>query len=428
MTEEIKEFESRKPVVETGKIFIDAANNFLTYGEDAAIVNASALSIKKLYAEHNITLLSRNLRYHIQGGSIDKEISKTITEEPESFWLKNNGITIICDSFDIDGRQVKLRNFSIVNGGQTTYQLHRNKNINETNDLYLPCKIIKIVGDTEDEKSTFCLAIAKAANNQKPIKPADLKANAPEQIRFAQAMRDVEVFYQTKRGESVPSKFGAAYLHTKLLEVGKLCLAAIFQEPCKSRSKPSAVYEEKYYTPIFNGNAAQVAAICKELLYIDSYFKGTFQKKFDRNNEYEPDANVRLPFAHNARTICIAFAALASRYHQGNLNNQALKTILSCANSDSASDNLYKVCRDLGTIKSLFSPRVKADMNLYDATLDKLFGAIIDAGVTTFSMERRHDPTVIPSNFLKKEKNYYSILADNWSALKRAIDEIFSGT
>ncbi|MCR4998020.1 MAG: AIPR family protein, partial [Butyrivibrio sp.] len=49
--------------------------------------------------------------------------------------------------FDLDGKEVKLTNFSIVNGGQTTYKIARNKNISEEYDFYLPCKIIRIIGD-----------------------------------------------------------------------------------------------------------------------------------------------------------------------------------------------------------------------------------------------------------------------------------------
>ena len=59
--------------------------------------------------------------------------------------------------------------------------------------------------ENEDEKNAFSLEIAKATNTQKPIKQVDLKANSPEQVRFAQAMREVGVFYQTKRGETVPA-------------------------------------------------------------------------------------------------------------------------------------------------------------------------------------------------------------------------------
>lgn len=178
--EEIKESESRRPTVENGKIAIDAANNALVYGEDAVIVNVSAFSIKQLYAEHNTNLLSRNLRYHIAGRNIDKAIEETIQNDPEQFWLRNNGITIICDEFNVSGKVVHLKNFSIVNGGQTTYMLHKSSGISEQNDLFLPCKIIRVMGETEDEKNAFSLAIAKATNSQKAIKQVDLKANAPE--------------------------------------------------------------------------------------------------------------------------------------------------------------------------------------------------------------------------------------------------------
>ncbi|MBR1806712.1 MAG: AIPR family protein [Selenomonadaceae bacterium] len=199
---QIREAEAYKPTIEHGKIIIDAPKNILRYGDnEAVIINASAFSIKQLYAEHGTNLLSLNLRYHITGGKIDKEIRETIKDNPASFWFKNNGITIICDDFQPDGCEVKLTNFSIVNGGQTTYMLHKSKNLDAAHDFWLSCKIIKTVGITADEKNAFSLEIAKAANSQKPIKDADLKANAPEQIRFAQAMRTIGIFYQTKRGE-----------------------------------------------------------------------------------------------------------------------------------------------------------------------------------------------------------------------------------
>ena len=44
IVDEVKESESRRPTVETGKVTIDEANNALYYGEDAVIVNVSAFS------------------------------------------------------------------------------------------------------------------------------------------------------------------------------------------------------------------------------------------------------------------------------------------------------------------------------------------------------------------------------------------------
>ena len=158
---EIETAEAMKPVVERGKIEIDAKDNYLFYGDNAAIVNASAFSIKELYAEHNITLLAHNLRYHISGGNIDKEIKSTIKDQPELFWMKNNGITIICDDFRIDGREVHLKNFSIVNGGQTVYVLHKSKSLDKNHDFWLSCKIIKTEGTTEKKKIFSVLKLPK---------------------------------------------------------------------------------------------------------------------------------------------------------------------------------------------------------------------------------------------------------------------------
>ena len=110
-------------------------------------------------------------------------------------------------------------------------------------------------------KTTKPLRLVHRQSHQFPkaIKPVDLKANSPEQVRFVQAMREAGIFYQTKRGEAVPRAYRMPYLNSDLVEIGKLCLAGIFQAPCLSRAKPSSLYQEKYYEPIFNGNQSQIA-------------------------------------------------------------------------------------------------------------------------------------------------------------------------
>lgn len=424
--EEIAESESRRPAVEQGKIQIDRAGNYLEYGDDAVIVNASAFSIKALYARYNIQLLAKNLRYHIAGRDIDKGIEDTINNSPESFWQKNNGITIVCDDFNIDGREVKLKNFSIINGGQTTYMLAKSRYIDENHDLLLPCKIIRTEGTTEDEKNAFSLSIAKATNTQKPIKAVDLKANAPEQVRFSQAMRDVGVFYQTKRGESIPKNYKEPYLNSSLLEVGKLCLAAVFQIPCASRSKPSTLYLPQYYDKIFNSDQSQIAKLSRDLLYIDYYFRSTFLKNFDRDNSSMPNSNDRISFAHNARTICIAFTAFASRYQQGNILEQDLDTVFTAGCRDNGTDaKLYDIFSNLDDISYLIPPSVFAEKNRCDTVLNALFNVIINAGITSFSMAVRYDNTLTATNFLKRDKNYYAILSDQWVAIREKIKNIW---
>ena len=420
---ETKEAESKRPTVEFVKIRIDRAGNILKYDADAVIVNASALSIKTLYAMHGTNLLARNLRYHIKSGrEIDKAIENTINSDPNSFWLRNNGITIICDSFSVDGKEVKLRNFSVINVGQTVYILHKSKNLDENSDFFLPCKIILVQGNTIDEKNLYILEIAKAVNSQKPIRDIDLKANAPEQVRFVQTMRAEGIFYQTKRGEIVPREYKTKYLNTNLAEVGKLCLCAIFQIPGVSRSKPSSMYKPKYYDVMFNREQAKTARICMELLYIDYFFREVFIKKYDKDHKGTGRAaQDSISFAHNARTACIAFTALASRYRQGNITDQHIDDM---ASAQSGSD-IYDKFRNIDSIKYIFPDSVFLQKDQCDDLLVRLFTVIINSGITVYKITKDYEPAVTAANFLKIDKNYYKIISIQWLQMKPEIDTIF---
>lgn len=427
IVDEIKEAESRRPTVESGKILIDKANNFLKYTDEAVIVNASAFSIKELYALHSTNLLSRNLRYFVKKRDIDSAINDTICRSPETFWFKNNGITIVCDDFNVSGNEVKLTNFSIVNGGQTTSLLHKSREINKEHDFFLPCKIIRTLGDNEDEKNLFGLEIAKATNSQKAIKQIDLKANAPEQVRFARAMRECGIFYQTKRGEIVPKDYKEDYKNTDLVEVGKLCLAGLFQLPGTSRSKPSSLYLEKYYNPVFNEDQVVISSFVKELLYIDSYYRKKFIYKFDKAYEKSPLASEIFPFAHNARTICIAFAALAARYYNKNITSSDLRAIFAHLNEDKAYDTyFYDIFKDMDSLSPLFPKKIIANKDMYDNILYALFETIILSGHKYYSSKKESDNSLIESNFLKIDRNYYAILKFDWFNFESKIMNIFN--
>ena len=97
--------------------------------------------------------------------------------------------------------------------------------------------------------------------------------------------------------------------------------------PCVSRNNKTSLYQSRYYNYIFIEKQSQVAKICKELLYINHYFDKIFKPNFKRDNKNVEDSETRLRFISNARTICIAFCALAARYNQGNITEQDIKTI-----------------------------------------------------------------------------------------------------
>lgn len=424
---QIKEAESRLPSVQYGELTIDRTNNYLEYNDEAIIVNGSASCIKQLYEKNGLNILSRNLRYHVSTGrAIDIAIKDTIKNDPDCFWFKNNGLTILCDSFEISGDRVKMNGFSIVNGGQTTYNLSKSPDLKKGSDFYIPCKIITIRGDNDNSKNAFALTIAQATNSQKAIKAIDLKANSPEQISFAKAMTAVDIFYQTKRGQEPPANKKVFYKNSDLAEVGKLCLAGVFQKPAASRNKPSIIYNPEFYEPIFNSDQNKIAIISKELLYVDYYFRYIFTDKFDANNKTNPNAAELIPFAHNSRTMCIAFVAFASRYHSGNIDNDDLRTIFRNISDDSYKTKYYDIFRDISTIPSLFSASLFSDKDKLDDFLYQLFDIIIKCGRKCYSSDKKYDQTLNESNYLKKDTNYYLILKSEWDLLVEKITDAYN--
>ncbi len=423
--EKIKDQESRRPSVDSGKIIIDESENYLKYNneEDAIIVNTSAFSIKELYAKNTINLLSMNLRYHIKT-SLDKEIKESIQKEPAYFWYKNNGLIILCDNFEIDGREIKLTNFSVVNGGQTTYNLFKSNSLTKDKDFYLQCKIIRIKGDSEDDKRKFALEIAKATNSQKAIKPIDLKANAPEQVRFIEAMKACGIFYQTKRGEKIPNEFKKTYLNTDLNDTGKLCMIGIFQLPARSRNRPSDLYKDEYYNLIFNNDQAKIARIVQQLLYMNYYFTETFINKYIKDEaERSPNKTTLVPLARNARTICVAFASFAARYL---LDEKGMCDILNeVFESNLESSEIYKKFSDISAIKdSLFPTNLFRDKDKFDEVLYILYKEIIKRAHMLYQSSKGNDASLNESNFLKKDANYYQTLKIYWDDLQPKVDEV----
>lgn len=160
---EIMEIENPKEYVDEAVIRLDAPNNYMRFGaEKSLIANISASSLKCLYEQYGYRgLFAQNLRYYVKNAKIDGNIIESIQEHPENFWYYNNGIILICDDYLIEGSSILVRNFSIINGGQTT------KLVGETDfdqDFYIQCKIIKNKYKSVDDRLEFIANVAEATN------------------------------------------------------------------------------------------------------------------------------------------------------------------------------------------------------------------------------------------------------------------------
>ena len=238
-------------------------------------------------------------------------------------------------------------------------------------------------------------------------------------------MREVGIFYQTKRGEKVPSDYKLAYLNTDLSEVGKLCLSAIFQMPGTSRNKPSTLYNSPYYDTIFDNDQRLITSLSKELLYIDYYFKNIFLKQYDSSVSNPPNSGDCIAFAHNARTICLAFVMLASKVYYGTFTLEDVQTIFNCAKGDSQKSMLIDICKDLTGVETVLPKGLFNNKTNYETILSKLFNTVLQVGQFTFSQALKYEEGLNATNYLKKDINYYSILESGWLMISPSIQTIF---
>lgn len=144
-----------------------------------------------LYLRYGSRLLQSNVRAFLSlRGKVNKGIRRTIMDEPENFFIYNNGISVVARSADFRGNKiVHLRDFQIINGGQTTASLAnaviRKEARNGMDALFVPMKLTVVnVGDdmTEEEAERYfnlTKRISQCANSQNAVSDADFFSNHP---------------------------------------------------------------------------------------------------------------------------------------------------------------------------------------------------------------------------------------------------------
>ncbi len=168
----------------------------------SVVAVVSGRDIAKLYLDHGVAVLQRNVRYGLgaTARSINRGIEETASDEDKSeyFWYYNNGLTIVCKDFNVppNGKVIAIQSPQIINGTQTTVALAEAfKSGKIKQNVHVLAKIIA----TNDNK--LVESITQYTNSQNPIRLRDLSSNEPEQTRLQYDMRVEGYFYERKRGE-----------------------------------------------------------------------------------------------------------------------------------------------------------------------------------------------------------------------------------
>ncbi|MBI4324662.1 MAG: AIPR family protein [Chloroflexi bacterium] len=154
--------------------------------------------LARIYGEHGQRLLERNVRAFLQvKGKVNKGLQQTLRETPHRFLAYNNGLCCTAAEVRLEKRrdgQMGLgwvRDFQIVNGGQTTASIYHALK-KERLDIVDVVVQVKLTVLKEPERiGELVPLIAKFANSQNKVNAADLAANGPFHHQLEQLSRTV---------------------------------------------------------------------------------------------------------------------------------------------------------------------------------------------------------------------------------------------
>lgn len=150
-----------------------------------------------LYRNYGTRLLESNVRAFLQQtGKVNKGIMQTIRHAPEMFLPYNNGLAATALDVQTETENGHLhitgmRDFQIVNGGQTTASLFHtdHKHKVDLSKVFVQMKLTVI--KDEEKKNAAVPEIARYANSQNKVSELDLTSNNPILQKLEELSRTV---------------------------------------------------------------------------------------------------------------------------------------------------------------------------------------------------------------------------------------------
>jgi len=182
--------------------FLEFAENG-TRGILAVLPLVQALGIPGI---DNGMLFRKNVRQALNRSTkVNAGLRSTIrSDEIADFFFYHNGVTALCDRFELDREHKSLEavGLSVVNGCQSLTTLFTNsEQVRKHSTGSILFRFYEIESRGRAERiSTF-------TNSQNAVKSRDLMSNHPVQLRLKQRVEAIapSAFWSTKRGENAPS-------------------------------------------------------------------------------------------------------------------------------------------------------------------------------------------------------------------------------
>ena len=262
-----------------------------------------------LFKKYEDRLFTANVRDYLGVSkksikNINNGIKETATNDPDHFWVFNNGITVLVNSFKKNKKELNISGFSILNGAQTTGAIG---NLIETPDKkawvqvrFVQCSHKQTIDD-----------IKKFNNSQNKIEPSDYKSSDQIQNRLEQEFIKTDVHYLPRRGGTEDLIKRKPNTLQSIL-AGQI-LAAFHQRPDIAYHQKTKIWEDdSLYREYFN-----TSLNAKNLIFVYSLFEAVKNRKLllvkkSKLSELSKTEKEQLQFFQTRGSIFLFTSALAN--------------------------------------------------------------------------------------------------------------------
>lgn len=271
------------PILVTEEFTIPISGGF-EIGEADWRTYVTSIPAKWLYEQFQLyktKLLSADVREYMGSRKVDKNINygikQTAHDDPEHFWVFNNGITALVHEFEErkrnGEREIYFKGISIVNGAQTVGVIG---NLDTPPDdkakvqvRFITCNNVRTVRD-----------IVRYNNSQNKITAPDFRSNDPIQRRLLEEFRDIpSVEYLPRRGGHEDIIRRRPYALPSV--TAGQALAAFHGDPGIAYHEKTHMWEDDtLYVRYFNEQTK-----AKHIIFAYSLLKAVEKKKLDLWNK-----------------------------------------------------------------------------------------------------------------------------------------------
>ena len=284
-------------------------------------------------------IFESNVRDYQGKTNVNKEIQATlISENNEEFWWLNNGITILgSDATTPGGKDLIIHNPQIVNGLQTTSEIHRffmnnpDRIENEKRSV-----LLRIIVPEDDETRD---RIIRATNSQTPIPKSSLRATDYIHRSIEGYFKPRGLFYDRRKnyykneGKKPKEIISLPFLSQCLM-------STLLQRPDSARARPSTLLEnDESYGKLFHENNNL------NTYFVVASWGRSVEFRLKEIKKYETSEISDIKFYVLYCLSCIAVSSL----YPSNIKIGALEeTYFSHEEIDIATDICYDLYRELG--------------------------------------------------------------------------------